>query len=212
MAVVASKYKNIIFDLGGVVLDIDYSLAVKAFSNLGFDGFENFFSQKQQKQLFDVYEKGQMTSVDFRNELKNFCNIEFHDFTFYKAWNSMLLNLPPERLDLLILLKQSYRTFLLSNTNEIHINSFNTYLQNNFHIPDLSGYFEKLYLSYKVGMRKPDIEIFELVLSENKLNPKETLFIDDSIQHIESAKNIGIQTYWLDVKKESILDLFSFDF
>src|SRR4029078_5014143 len=122
---------------------------------------------------------------------------------------SMLLDLPEERLDMLKQYKETHRTFLLSNTNEIHIDTFNGYLHSNFNIPDLSGHFEKLYLSYKVGMRKPDAEIFELVLSENKLDPKETVFIDDSIQHIESAKKLGIQTHWLDVKTESIVDLFS---
>lgn len=208
MAVEANKYKNIIFDLGGVILNIDYLLAVKAFKDLGLGGFDTFFSQAQQKQLFDLYEKGEITSDNFRNELRIYCNGNIGDKTIDEAWNSMLLDLPQERLDLLKRFKQSHRTFLLSNTNEIHIDSFNAYLQNDFNIADLSGHFEKMYLSYKVGMRKPDAEIFELVLSENKLDPKETLFIDDSIQHIESAKKLGIQTYWLDVKKESILDLF----
>ncbi len=209
MTVAANKYKNIIFDLGGVILNIDYLLVVKAFGDLGLANFDDFFSQTQQKNLFDLYEKGQITSSDFRNELKKHCISSIDDIIIDKAWNSMLLDLPQERLDLLKRLKQTHHTFLLSNTNEIHIDSFNAYLQNNFNIADLSGHFEKLYLSYKIGMRKPDAEIFELVLSENKLNSSETLFIDDSIQHIESAKNLGIQTYWLDVKKESILDLFS---
>jgi glucose-1-phosphatase len=207
MAIAANKYKNIIFDLGGVVLNIDYMLAVRAFNELGLQGFEQFFSQAQQKELFDLYEKGQISSVDFRKELKKYCKPEVKDMTIDEAWNNMLLDLPIERLDLLKRFKQTHRTFLLSNTNEIHIDTFNLYLQKNFNIPDLSGHFEKLYLSYKVGMRKPDAEIFELVLSENNLNPSDTLFIDDSIQHIETAKNLGIGTYWLDVKKESILDL-----
>lgn len=208
MVLDANKYKNIIFDLGGVILNIDYLLAVKAFKDLGLGNFDAFFSQAQQQQLFDVYEKGQITSADFRNELRKHCNSDISDSTIDKAWNSMLLDLPQERLKLLMHYKQTHRTFLLSNTNEIHIDAFNDCLKNNFKIPNLSAYFEKLYLSYEVGMRKPDAEIFQLVLSENKLDPKETLFIDDSIQHIESAKKLGIQTYWLDVKKESILDLF----
>lgn len=208
MAIAANKYKNIIFDLGGVILNIDYLLAVKAFQNIGLPGFETFFSQAQQKQLFDLYEKGEISSPNFRKELKGYCHPNIDNAAIDKAWNAMLLDLPEERLDLLKRFQQSHRTFLLSNTNEIHIDTFNMYLQNSFNIPDLSGHFEKLYLSYKVGMRKPDTEIFELVLNENKLDSRETLFIDDSIQHIESAKKLGIQTYWLDVKKESIVDLF----
>jgi epoxide hydrolase-like predicted phosphatase len=207
MSITANKYKNIIFDLGGVLLNIDYTLAVKAFSKLGLAGFDSFFSQAQQKQLFDLYEKGQISSPDFRNEIKTHCKNSITDQAINEAWNAMLLDLPQERLHLLKQFQQTHRTFLLSNTNEIHIDTFNIYLQKSFDIADLSGHFEKAYLSYKVGMRKPDAEIFEMVLSENKLNPKETLFIDDSIQHIEGAKLQGIQTYWLDVKKESITDV-----
>ena len=208
MAVATNKYKNIIFDLGGVLLNIDYMLAVKAFNNLGLNDFDKLPFESKQTKLLDLYEKGQITTVDFRNEIKTHCNKSIDDITIDKAWNTMLLDLPPERLDLLMRFHQSHRTFLLSNTNEIHITSFNAYLQNNFKIADLSEHFEKLYLSYKIGMSKPDAGIFELVLSENKLKPEETLFIDDSIQHIEGAKKLGIQTYWLDLKKESIMDLF----
>ncbi len=207
MTIVVNKYKNIIFDLGGVLLNVDYSITIKAFSGLGLNSVDNFFSQNQQKQLFCLYEKGEISSSDFRNELKTHSKKTIDDTTIDKAWNSMLLDLPKERLDLLKRFKQTHRTFLLSNTNEIHIDYFNAYLQNDFKIADLSDYFEKVYLSYKMRMRKPDAETFELVLSENNLAPNETLFIDDSIQHIEGAKKLGIRTYWLDTKKESILDL-----
>jgi epoxide hydrolase-like predicted phosphatase len=207
MTILANKYKNIIFDLGGVILNIDYSLTVKAFSDLGLKNFDTLFSQAQQKKLFDLYEKGLISSQDFRNEIKLYFNNGINETIIDRSWNSMLLDLPKERLDFLEKIKTTHRTFLLSNTNDIHIEAFNKYLQNNHGIADLSSHFEKVYLSYKLGMRKPDAEIFELVLSENKLFPQETLFIDDSIQHIEGAKKLGIHTYWLDVKKESILDI-----
>ncbi len=217
MAISVNKYKNIIFDLGGVLLNIDYSLTVKGFSDLGLYSFNTLFSQARQNQLFDLYEKGLITSENFRKQLKTTflhsgnnqmgANNQITNTTIDAAWNAMLLDLPMERLRLLEKLKTTHRTFLLSNTNDIHINTFNMYLKKTFEIDNLSAYFEKMYLSYKVGVRKPDAEIFELVLSENKLDPKETLFIDDSIQHIEGAKKLGIQTYWLDVKKETLVDL-----
>ncbi len=206
MSINANNYKNIIFDLGGVILNIDYQLAVKAFSNLGVSNFDELYSQAHQNKLFDLFEKGQILSADFRNEIRNYCNKNLEDAAIDRAWNAMLLDLPAERLKLLVSLKKTHRTFLLSNTNEIHIDSVNAYLKKAYGITELSGYFEKLYLSYKVGMRKPDAEIFELVFAENNLNLRETLFIDDSIQHIEGAKRVGIQTYWLQ-KGETILDL-----
>jgi len=207
MAIDLKLYKNIIFDLGGVILNIDYNLSVEAFKKLGLNNFAEHFSQAQQKQLFDLYEKGQISSNDFRAEIKKELgnNVTYQQID--EAWNALLQDLPQERLHVLEKLKNTHRTFLLSNTNEIHINEFEKYLSNSFNLPDLSNHFEKLYLSYKVEMRKPDAEIFELVLEENKLNPSETLFIDDSIQHIESAQKIGIQTHWLQ-KPHTIIDLF----
>lgn len=208
MKISSTNFKNVIFDLGGVIVDIDYNLTAQSFRQLGILDFDNLFSQAKQNHLFDLYEKGLISSPDFRNEIRNYLGNHIDDATIDGAWNAMLLDVPKERLQLLEKTKSTYRTFLLSNTNDIHIETFNGYLQKTFGIADLSGHFNKLYLSYKVGMRKPDAEIFELVLSENNLQPHETIFIDDSVQHVESAKKLGIHAYLLDVKKESILDLF----
>jgi FMN phosphatase YigB (HAD superfamily) len=208
MSIQANKYKNIIFDLGGVILNIDYDLTSKAFEQLGLTQFNQLFSKAQQEKLFDLYEKGLITSDDFRNTLNNSLKTPVSKETIDAAWNAMLLDLPPSRLELLKKLKSTHRTFLLSNTNEIHIHWFFNALKQQFGIPDLSDYFEKVYLSYEIQLRKPDAAIFEYVIKSNQLDPTETLFIDDSPQHIESAKKMGIQTYWLDVKKEDISDLF----
>jgi len=208
MKINTEGFKNIIFDLGGVIINIDYSLTTQAFDRLGLPNFDSLFSQAKQNQLFDLYEKGLVPSSDFRNEVRKYLGKPLEDVIIDDAWNAMLLDVPAERLQLLKKAKLNYKTFLLSNTNDIHIETFNSYLQKNFGIADLSGHFDKLYLSYKVGMRKPDKEIFELVLTENDLKPHETLFIDDSVQHVEAAKKLNIQAYLLDVKKESIIDLF----
>jgi glucose-1-phosphatase len=203
------QIKNIIFDLGGVILNIDYNLLVAAFSMIGLPHFEAYFSQKEQRALFDEYEKGLISSGTFREQLKAQCRPGTTDSEINDAWNSMLLDLPEQRLDLLINVKTKYRIFLLSNTNEIHMQFIYEYLRKTFHINDFSGCFEKVYLSYEMQMRKPDDEIFQKILSEKMLNAAETLFIDDSVQHIETARRLGIQTRLLDVKKESINDFFN---
>lgn len=202
-----NNYKNIIFDLGGVILNVDYTLTVKAFSKLGVSDFDTMFSQARQTKLFDNYEKGFISSDEFRAEIKKYLPKNETDQTIDHAWNAILLDLPQERLDLLKKIRASHRTFLLSNTNDIHVRTINKYLQKEFAIPDLSGFFDKVYFSYEIGMRKPDREIFEFILKENDLVPEETLFIDDSVQHVEAAKKLNIQAYWLDVKKESIMDV-----
>jgi glucose-1-phosphatase len=208
MLIDLNKYKNIIFDLGGVLLNIDYSVLIQSFSSIGLEHFEEHFSQAQQEKFFDLYEKGLISSAEFTHRLKNHCKPGTTDKDIEDAWNSMLFDLPEERMVLLKKLKNTHRIFLLSNTNEIHMNWIHNYLLKTFNIPDFNGCFEKVYLSYQINMRKPDAEIFEMVINENHLLPDETLFIDDSLQHLESAKKLGIQTYWLDVKKESINDVF----
>jgi putative hydrolase of the HAD superfamily len=200
--------KNIIFDLGGVILNIDYYLTIEAFKKLGIDNFNELFSQANQNILFDDIDKGKMTSEQFRKELKNLLGKQIDDVEIDEAWNALLLDLPIKRLELLMTLKKTFRTFLLSNNNQIHLDEINKYLKRKFGITDLSGYFEKMYFSHIVGLRKPDEEFFNLVLRENNLNPEETLFIDDSVQHIEAAKKLGIKTHLIDGEKETILDYF----
>lgn len=207
MPIITNTCKNIIFDLGGVLINIDYNLTAKAFSDLGITNFQEQFSKATQTQLFDLYEKGLISSDEFRKHIKEVIKTPTNDITIDTAWNTMLLDFPIERLHFLQKVKQTHRTFLLSNTNDIHIQKINQDLKKEHGIRDLSGHFEKVYLSYEVNMRKPDAEIFELVLSQNNLSPSETLFIDDSPQHIETAKKLGIQTYWLDVTKETVLNL-----
>lgn len=202
---IAAGIKNIIFDLGGVLLNLDYQLTVSAFKKLGIE--EKFYSQAQQQKLFDEYEKGLISSEDFRKGLIRIVGSEVEQAHLDTAWNAMLLDMPAERIRLLERLKDRYRLFLLSNTNDIHITAYSAYMKKAFGINDLSHIFEKEYYSYKVGMRKPDKEIFELVLKENDLSPAETLFIDDSPQHIEGARQAGINAYHLQ-PPETILHLF----
>ena len=136
---------------------------------------------------------------------KNFSNV-INNNDIDNAWNAMLLDFPKERLILLAELKKDYRLFLLSNTNEIHINTISKILENNYGFKDLSHLFEKIYYSYKIGLRKPDIKIFQHVLNENGLIPEETLFIDDCATHIDGAKSLGINAYLLK-DQETILDI-----
>jgi FMN phosphatase YigB (HAD superfamily) len=184
----------IIFDLGGVILNIDYQLPVKAFKKLGIENFNELFSQASQSNLFNDYEKGEISSDDFIKEIKKYLPQNTSDEAIINAWNSILLDLPEERLFCLEKAAENHRIFLLSNTNALHIESFNQYLLNNLQLPSLEPFFETLYLSYEVGLRKPDLRIFEYVLQDAGLLPERTLFIDDSIQHIQAASELGILT------------------
>ncbi|MEX1189061.1 MAG: HAD family phosphatase [Bacteroidia bacterium] len=188
---------SIIFDLGGVILNIDYQMPVKAFKKLGIDDFSAHFSQKAQSRLLDDYETGKISSEEFLDVLRNLVKPDTSDLEIIQAWNSILLDLPEQRLFTLEKAAENHRIFLLSNTNDLHIEEFNEYLLDEHNIPSLEPFFEALYLSYEIGLRKPDPRIFEYVLQDADLDPQTTLFIDDSIQHIASASELGLITHHL---------------
>jgi len=189
--------KNIIFDLGVVLLNIDFQKTIDAFYKLGITNINEIFSGYAQYEFFDAFEKGLISPQQFRNEIKKFIPEPVTDNMIDEAWNVMILDFPVERINLLLSCRSKYRTFLLSNTNALHFLTYNKLLNEKYQIRDLSDLFEKAYYSFRLGLRKPDIEIFELVLKENNLKPEETLFVDDSPQHIEAAASLGINAILL---------------
>ncbi len=191
------NYKAIIFDLGGVLFNINYQLTADAFKALGLKEFDTLYSQAAQEGLFDDFETGKSAPSEFRSRLRHWVGNQVTDDQIDSAWNAMLLGMPSIRLELLNELKKHYRLFLLSNTNEIHLKSVFRIMQEQLGVPDLSGPMEKQYYSCRVGLRKPDPEIFRLVLEENGLSPATTLFIDDSIQHIQGARLVGLNAHHL---------------
>jgi putative hydrolase of the HAD superfamily len=200
------QVKNIIFDLGGVLINIDYKATENAFKNAGIRNFDELFSQAKQTRLFDNLEKGLVDEVTFKDGLRLLSNVNLSDKTIDDAWNAMLLDFPKHRVELLQNVRKNYKTFLLSNTNELHIPAFENLIEKEYGIADFSSLFDKLYYSCRVQMRKPDKEIFELVINENNLNPQETLFIDDSIQHVQGAQNVGLNAIHL--QHMDVLELF----
>lgn len=200
------NFKNIIFDLGGVILTLDYQKTIDEFSRLFTINFNDFFTQYQQLTFFDEFEKGEISAQTFRMNIKQFFKKEVTDQQIDFAWNAMLGTIPQERIDFLLQLKKEKNIYLLSNTNEIHLKAFNSIVKKKKNITNFTSLFNKAYFSHLVKMRKPETKIFDLVIQENRLNPNETLFIDDSPQHIEGAKKIGLHTHLLP-KNYSIIDL-----
>ena len=200
-------FDTIIFDLGGVVLNLDYQATIDAFKALGKENFDKLYTQANQDKIFDQYETGSISSQEFREYFKSILGSTISNQQIDDAWNKLLLDLPKKRIDLLYRLKEEYRIFLFSNTNEIHLNSFRKTIKDAFGDEDLlEKVFHKTYYSHLVGIRKPNVEAFQHVIDEQGLDPQKTLFIDDSIQHIEGAQKLGIQTIHLTDKE--ITDIF----
>ena len=194
---------TIIFDLGGVLLNIDYHLTINAFKKLGFSDFETTFSQFKQADFSDLYETGKISSLDFYKAIIKNNEITFDEFK--TAWNALLLDFPKKRFQLLSNLSENFNLFLCSNTNELHYNAFQEIV--NQYEEDFDSLFLKPYYSHQIGLRKPNTAIFEYILQQNNLNPKEVLFLDDSIQHIETAKGLGIKT--IHIKDKTVEEIFA---
>ncbi len=201
------NYQTIIFDLGGVILNLDYHKTVQSFKKLGVHNVQNLFSQKKQIEVFNQFETGQISPEEFRGFVESYSGLSLNSEDIDSAWNNMLLDLPVARFQLLQNIARQKRIFLLSNTNAIHMDWFSNYTNQLLGQNAFFNAFEVAYLSHEVKMRKPNAEIFEFVISENNLNPEKTLFIDDSEQHIIGAKKTGLQTHWLQ-PGEDLLQLF----
>ena len=203
------KIKNIIFDLGGVLLNLDYDKTEKEFEKLGVKDFNSIYNQFGQSNLFDDYETGKISSQKFRDSLKMHLPNNVTDQQINAAWNAMLLELPNERIKLLFELKIHFNIYLYSNTNEIHIKHFRSYLDDKFGTGLFDSIFINHYYSNEFGMRKPNPKAFTKLIEIEGLNPVETFFVDDSPQHVKGAKDAGLNAYHLKVKEgETVLDLF----
>ncbi|HVZ96893.1 MAG TPA: HAD family phosphatase [Chitinophagaceae bacterium] len=191
------KATTLIFDLGGVILDIDYHRTRRAFEKLGVKDFNEMYSQAGADDLFMSLEKGAIEEKNFYSEIRKRSGLPLTDKDIRDAWNAILLHFREMSLQRLNELQLKYKLFLLSNTNHIHLREFNRIYHLQPREKSFDQHFEKAYYSCKVGMRKPNANIYELVLRENDLVPAQTVFIDDSAQNIDTAKSLGIQAILL---------------
>lgn len=187
----------IIFDFGGVILNIDYQKTNKAFTDLGVKHFSDMYSQKSANPLFQHLEEGKINEEEFYSQFKRSAEVDLSDEQIKEAWNALLSDYREEALSTLRSLRSKYKLYLLSNTNIIHHRKFNKIYDEQIRAGSLKDYFDKAYYSHEIGFRKPNKEAYEYVLKENNLSPSQTLFIDDSIQNIEGAKAVGLQTIYL---------------
>jgi glucose-1-phosphatase len=199
--------KNIVFDLGGVVININYQDTIRKFKEIGITNFDQLYSQYSQSDIFDRYDKGFATPDEFRSAIRKLANINVPDKIFDDAWNAMIQDLPAENLKVLLHLKNKYQTYLLSNTNEIHLSYFFNYLRKKHDVNDFSHYFHNVHYSCRMGMRKPDIEIYNRVMDFNKLVPAETVLIDDTAINVDAAIKAGWQGFYMP-KGKLIMDIF----
>lgn len=188
--------KNILFDLGNVLYDIDFDVMYQRFHQLGIPNFENHFTLNKSDALFFELEKGEVDAIQFCARFNQLYQLELSDSTIIDAWNSLLIGFRKDSMDWVKLNRNQFDVFLYSNTNQIHYDYF---------IPqyareiggDFNSLFKKPYYSHKMGMRKPDPTSFQFILNQEGLIAAETLFVDDNAPNIVAAASVGLKVLHL---------------
>ncbi|MBL7953257.1 MAG: HAD family phosphatase [Flavobacteriales bacterium] len=200
-------YDTILLDLGGVLIDVDYRATARAFRALNHPHFERIYSKAQQDHFFDGFETGSLSPAQFRDRIRELLDPALADDTIDASWNAMLGTIPPERIELVERLRERYQVLLLSNTNAIHVPAFEAIIARQNGIKDFKSLFHGAYYSCEIGLRKPDKASFLHVLGSHDARPERTLFIDDSIQHVNGAREAGLNAEHLELASEDVVGL-----
>lgn len=190
-----AKIKNIVFDLGGVIIDLDRDQAVKRFKAIGVEDADQIIDTYEQKGIFREVEEGKITAEQFCQKLRDHSGKElsFDDVT--NAWLGFVVGVAQYKLDFIDQLRKDYKLYMLSNTNP--------FIQCEWALTDrfteagrpVNDYFDKLYFSYEVGITKPDRGIFDFMIADSGMLPAETLFVDDGKSNIVIGEELGFITY-----------------
>ena len=194
-----SRWDAIVFDLGGVLLNLDYSATTEAFNRLAGRELAGFYSKARQADLFDRFERGEIDVVRFRAALREELETSCQDSELDAAWNALLGGVPKRNVELLRRLKETHRVYLLSNTNELHLADFVARFEREHGSEhgSWSALFHRDYYSHLLGMRKPERDVFEHVVRTEGLEPRRTLFIDDNWHNVRGARGVGIDAAWI---------------
>ena len=195
------EIKNIIFDLGGVLLNIDFKKTGDAFTALGVENFSQYFTQYHAHPLFKDLETGSIDDHKFYHSVREIGKIKAGNEEIDKAWNAMLLDFPMERVKKLQSLSNNYRLFLFSNTNAIHHAAFQRLFTKEFGF-EFDSLFEKAWYSHLIGHRKPSTESFQFVLRDGNLHAPETLFVDDTLPNVQAASQVGLNAVLVSPEKD----------
>ena len=191
--------RNLIFDLGNVILNIDTKLSEIAFAQYGMNDFEKLYTLASQNELFDRLEVGSITENEFYDEFRRVTGCKLDDKTLEQCWDALIMDFPAARIEMLKHLKAEgeYRTFILSNTNIIHYRFYTALLKRTRGVDGLESLVEHAYFSHEIGLKKPNRDIFDYVVEHSHIKPEESIFIDDNEANIKAANALGFNTIFL---------------
>ena len=187
------QIKNIVFDFGGVIISLDREQAVKAFERIGVREADSLLGKYHQQGIFQEVENGNMDAETFRCELSKICGKELTYQDVENGWKGFVTDVPQYKLDYLNELRKKYKVYILSNTNPYVMGWARSNAFTSAGKP-LDAYVDKIYTSYEAGSTKPDPGIFNYMIKDSKLNPAETIFVDDGAANIVIGKELGFIT------------------
>lgn len=192
-----TNIKNIIFDLGKVLLNLDFNATIEAFRNLGFNGNVLDHALVYKDPVFYELETGKITPAEFYNKVRKILNNpEITDLQIEDAWYAMIRDIPASRVEVLQKLAENYKVYLFSNTNQIHIERLHQKFRKEFGI-EFPSLFVKDFYSHEIHFGKPDVNSYLKVIELSGVKPEESLFVDDLEKNIEGAQKAGLKTFWL---------------
>lgn len=194
-----NNIENIIFDLGGVIINLDIDKTFHKFSELFHrDIRSEIFSDDDKNKFFRDYETGKIDDEQFRSLIAELAGFSIPDNLIDEAWNAMLMDIPLDRIDWIYQATQKYNCVVLSNTNHIHVNHFEEFFNKVTRYGYPEDFFQNLYYSFEIGERKPDTAAFEHVLVDTGFDPAKTVLFDDLKENLATAKDLGIQTEYVE--------------
>jgi putative hydrolase of the HAD superfamily len=205
-----TQIKHIIFDLGKVIINVDTDETMKSIARRGISNLEEIQTELLASDTYFKLETGAISPDEFRSAVRNVVDIPYTDDEIDADWNAMLLDIPPERVKFMTRLKSKYKLYLLSNTNHIHWLSYDRYFQDHFDYPSINTFFTHCWYSYLMGVRKPDTEIFRMVMEEGGFQAGEVAFVDDLKENVDAAATQGMTPVHLPPGVE-IMELFDQD-
>lgn len=189
------KISTLIFDFGGVLINLDRDACVRQYQQLGVANADKLLDNYMQSGVFLALEKGEISLEEFHKEIRRISNQNLSDQVIDDAFRAFLLDIPKNKMDKIAQLHQQYRTLILSNTNELHFPIKSNKLVNSDYIID--DYFDHCYLSFQMHLSKPDEKIFKSLLENEHIKPQECLYLDDGEKNIETALHLGFNCYWV---------------
>ncbi len=204
-----SKVKNIIFDIGGVLVDLDFDRCIKAFHEAGFTTAEEFVSCYHPADFFGALERGEISVAEFYDRIREVAGVALSDEQIHDAYNKLIISIPVAKLRLIERLRnEGYKIYALSNINPVLIDKIYDFFRADGY--DAAHYFDKMYLSFEMGVMKPTPKIYEMLIEDSGIDPRESLFIDDGKHNIDAAREFGFQLY-LAEEREDFSHIFDFN-